>query len=324
MREACGVCGAELPLSDTIRTSEMMNGTREAFDYGRCPSCGCVQLLEVPVNLVDYYNTYYGRAAVDTSSFYFRMNRLRFWSVTKYRDTVGGRVVRYLLPYASEEFLREIDKSSSIVDVGSASGELLLLMNSVGFEDLYGCDPYIDESIEYPEGVKVAKLAPSQLDRQFDVVMAHHVVEHVPNQAEFVQELFAILKVGGTAVIRIPTVSSWAYETYGGHWFQMDAPRHLFLHSRESIHRLLTSAGFTDLRVYDDSHILQILSSELYRDDVPFKFHKKWFIRQLPMMLISGRFRRLKNQVEGLNREGRGDQICILASKRAPDSARDV
>jgi len=35
---------------------------------------------------------------------------------------------------------------------------------------------------------------------------------------------------GGWCVIRIPTVSSFAWEHYREQWVQLDAPRHFFLH----------------------------------------------------------------------------------------------
>ena len=263
------------------------------------------------------YTDYYGRTALDTNSLRFRIKKLRFWSATQYRDTLLGRILKYLIPYSSEEYIKELDKSSSIIDVGSASGELLLLMNSIGFENLFGCDPYIDAPLQYKEGVKIEKLTTNQLDEKFDVVMAHHVLEHVPNQVEFASGLFSILRDGGMVIIRIPTVSSWASENFGSDWFQLDAPRHLFLHSRESVERVLTKAGFSNIHIYDDSHFMQNLSSKLYKRDIPFNCHQKWFIRHLPLMLISGRFQKMKKQVELLNSQGRGDQICILASKGA-------
>lgn len=188
-------------------------------------------------------------------------------------------------------------------------------MKDSGFEAVRRCDPYIEGAIDYPNGVRIDNQGLDDVSTKFDVVMAHHVMEHVPNQLEFAQQLFARLNDSGMAIIRLPTSSSWVFEYFGSDWFQLDAPRHLFLHTSTSVERVLREAGFTNLRIRDDSTIWQVLSSRLYREGVPFNNHLRWYLRHLPGMLISGEFKKLNNEIDQLNAQGLGDQICIIAEK---------
>lgn len=41
-------------------------------------------------------------------------------------------------------------------------------------------------------------------DKQFDFVLCNHVLEHIPDDTKAMQELYRILKPGGTAILQIP------------------------------------------------------------------------------------------------------------------------
>jgi predicted SAM-dependent methyltransferase len=41
-------------------------------------------------------------------------------------------------------------------------------------------------------------------DNEFDFILCNHVLEHIPNDTEAMQELYRILKPGGTAILQIP------------------------------------------------------------------------------------------------------------------------
>ncbi len=56
VRVACRICGNERD-NTRVRCREMMFGTREAFDYFPCGSCGCLQIERFPVDMSRYYRT---------------------------------------------------------------------------------------------------------------------------------------------------------------------------------------------------------------------------------------------------------------------------
>lgn len=54
-------------------------------------------------------------------------------------------------------------------------------------------------------------------DNEFDLIIANHVLEHVPNWFECMRELARVVKVGGRIEIWIPPVSSDSAFTYRDH-----------------------------------------------------------------------------------------------------------
>lgn len=312
----CGVCRTDVSGSRVLHAKEMMNGTREKFTYVVCPKCECVQLLWPPAHIQKYYEEYYGRTGVSLQGLIYRLNRSRYnGALRRNRSLIGMLLNHFFEDPAAKSIDGLLKRSDSILDVGCASGMLLLLMKDDGFENVSGCDPYIGEAIHYSNGVVIHNRTIDHESKVFDVVMAHHVLEHVQDQLDFVTKILERLQPTGKVIIRIPTSSSWAFEKFGANWYQMDAPRHMYLHSRKSIALLLTSAGFANIRITDDSTIWQVVSSQLYEKDIPFVKHMRWYVGHLPMMIISGRFRSLAKDVSNLNEEGRGDQICVVAER---------
>lgn len=315
--QCCGVCGSEITNSERLPVREMMHGTRKVFHYVTCESCGCVQLIDIPQNLETLYLDYYGRVRTNRRGLPYRIRRWSFNTAINAKwNPIGAFYNRFFGTATAKILGKNIPRDASILDVGCANGLLLLLMKDAGFQNLKGCDPYIAASLHYENGVIVKKQALDDETGFFDVIMAHHVLEHVPNQHEFLVQILEHLKPSGKALIRIPTCSSWAFENYGSDWYQIDAPRHLFIHSRQSILQLLESIGFVNVSVQDDSTIWQILSSELYIQNVPFMNHTHWLIKNLPAILLTRRLHQLTKRVEQLNLEARGDQICIIAERR--------
>lgn len=50
-------------------------------------------------------------------------------------------------------------------------------------------------------------------DASYDVVMAHHVLEHIPDDRQAMRELFRLLKPGGIALLSVP-INPTRYETH--------------------------------------------------------------------------------------------------------------
>jgi len=104
----------------------------------------------------------------------------------------------------------------------------------------------------------------------------------------------------------VPTVSSYAWEQYREHWFQIDAPRHFVLHSIDSLRRLGESNGLILDHLDFDSTENQILWSERYRSGIP--------ISEGSAFSRSAR-RTARAFADRLNSERRGDQVVAYFRK---------
>jgi len=101
----------------------------------------------------------------------------------------------------------------------------------------YGVEPGdFDEEDVKKHGLNVVKGTLEEAhypDNYFDVITMNHVFEHVYNPSDTMKELKRILKPNGTLIIAVPNYNSLVYKIFGKYWYQLDAPRHLFIYSNK-------------------------------------------------------------------------------------------
>jgi hypothetical protein len=121
---------------------------------------------------------------------------------------------------------------------------------------------------------------------------------------------------GGRALVRIPTVSSHAWRRFGTHWCALDAPRHLYLHSRESIQMVAEDCGLQVESIHCDANEFQFWGSEQYRRGIALMRDGERDIRPAPGLFTSAQLREMARQARELNRKGQGDQIVVHMLRR--------
>ena len=140
--------------------------------------------------------------------------------------------------------------------------------------------------------------------------MFHHSFEHIVDPLSTLRAAHERLSEGGCCLIRIPTPSSEAFDLYGAAWYQLDAPRHLTLLSREGMGILADNAGFRVESVRDDSDWRQFACSELYKSNVPL-------VKQAIQECFSEeQLATFASRAERLNARHRGDQAAFILRPR--------
>jgi hypothetical protein len=135
--------------------------------------------------------------------------------------------------------------------------------------------------------------------------MLHHAFEHMPDPLATLQAIAQRLSPQGVCLIRIPIASSYAWEHYRTNWIQLDAPRHFFLHSLQSLGRLTRQAGLRVENILFDSHGGALVVSEMYKRDISLA-------EDIPMNLFSPEeLQSFEEQSKRLNHEKRGDQAAF-------------
>ena len=158
----------------------------------------------------------------------------------------------------------KVDFGDSILDVGCGNGDFLLDLKEVGFTSLAGIDQYVDKDVIYKDGIKIYRSDLSDVSGSYDFVLLSHSFEHMPNPFEILQEIHRILRPGHYVLIRIPVSRSYAWRKYRTNLVALDAPRHLFLHSTESMTILAEQTEFSIENIIYDSTDFQFWASELY------------------------------------------------------------
>ncbi len=295
----------------------MMFGTRDEFDYLECAECGTVQIAKIP-DLASYYpQSYYSFEAGEptgglkqqlsrlaTIAFY-RSRRLPFSSFFFTIGDLKARLIDRSLGLTSVVHL-DPPRHARILDVGCGSAELLRVLAELGFTSLTGIDKFLTrESIEGGIALRAAEI--SDVEGEFDLVMFHHSIEHVPDPVAAFKDAHRLLAVGGTCLVRVPLLS-YAWEKYGINWVGLDPPRHLILMTEQTMRKVAEDAGFEVARVDYDSTSFQFSASEKYSLDIPLVEPGEPFSKS--------QIREWEKEARRLNRSGRGDQAAFFLTKR--------
>lgn len=317
----CKICANE-DANRRFEPREMMLGTRERFAYFQCAACECLQIASFPTDMARYYpSTYYSFAQAPIELYRSPLKRL----VKKWRDeysiTEKGLVGRQLykkFPNAALHSLFHVyglNKASRILDIGCGVGSLLYSLRENGFENVLGIDAYLQKDIVYANGLRILRRELEHVSGVWDLVMFHHVFEHLAAPLAALKHVIKLLPSGGTCLLRIPTVSSYAWAQFGVNWVQLDAPRHFFLHSMRSISILAHQAGFNVDNIVYDSTAFQFWGSEQYARDIPLSSEKSFAVNPATSIFSVAQVTRFETQAKQLNREQRGDSAAFYLTK---------
>jgi SAM-dependent methyltransferase len=297
-----------------VTAREMMFGLRDEFTYLKCAACGCLQIMTPPEDLSRYYpaDKYYSFHTSETPASKKEKvkNLLKYtlWHMWRHFN-LPAQSLPHIRNFAWLNLLRgKITATTPIADVGCGNGALLQQMRAWGFKNLTGIDPFIEKNILYPSGVKVWKtdIYSYPSSQYFEVIMLHHSFEHMDDPRKALSQLHNLLSPAGKLLIRIPVADSFAWRKYGVNWWQLDAPRHFFLHTTRSIALLAKDCGFTLKHVHCDSTAHQFTNSEKYCRDISL-FE--------PMKMSRAYEKRCRKQAKRLNRMLDGDQACFVLEK---------
>ncbi|MBP6007895.1 MAG: methyltransferase domain-containing protein [Rhodoferax sp.] len=267
----CRICGNEQGNKKYL-AKEMMFGYRDEFEYFQCHSCHCLQIAEYPKEMARFYDESYYSYQISKNPLltYLLKQRNRFELTGK---GLIGKLISNRIPNLSLRMISDLlnDKNKSILDVGCGSGKFLKILHQSGFNKLTGIDPFLEHDILIDNSFSLLKKEIGELDLSYDLIFFHHSLEHMPDQHKVFSTITKILSTNGVCVIRIPISSSYAWEHYGVHWAQLDAPRHFYLHSLNSLNFLAASAGLRITKTQYDSTPFQLFASEQYVKDIPMR-----------------------------------------------------
>ncbi|HYQ95963.1 MAG TPA: class I SAM-dependent methyltransferase [Candidatus Eisenbacteria bacterium] len=226
-------CGSRdlAPAMRAFRLGETRYGLR------RCRRCGRMMLDPRPGSdtlAKSYGDTYYGTGsrkfipAIEGVVDWFRDGRAR----------LAGRLVA--------ESRR--DGTGTVLDIGCGSGQFLARLARSGHE-CHGTE-YSAETGRRASKVPGLHLVFGALGADtfaagtFDLISIWHVLEHLPDPDSVLRYCHRWLGEGGTLMIAVPNGDSLQAKLFGGSWFHLDPPRHLYHFTRESMRRALADAGF--------------------------------------------------------------------------------
>ena len=180
----------------------------------------------VPLNLENYY----------LSDSYI--------SHTDSKKTIFDNIYQLVKNHTLNQKLKLINSfntsEKTILDVGAGTGDFLKTCKKNNWI-VSGVEPsekarnfaikkdiYLKEDISKYEGI------------QYDVISLWHVLEHIPNLIEYINQLKKLLKPNGVLIIAVPNYKSYDAKHYKEFWAAYDVPRHLWHFSKTSITKLFS------------------------------------------------------------------------------------
>lgn len=156
----------------------------------------------------------------------------------------------------------------NLLDVGSGTGAFVNEMKQQGWQ-VTGLEPDAGAKKVAKQlyGLELADISQFyQLPlASFDAITLWHVLEHVHELNDYVQQLKSLLKPNGKIFIAVPNYTSTDAVIYKEYWAAYDVPRHLYHFSPRSIQVLMAKHG---LKIIDhkamwyDSFYISMLSSK--------------------------------------------------------------
>ncbi len=234
----CALCGQDNPQPLFAVPDLLLDRPTVIAQFVRCKNCGLIYQNPRPTfeamqrHYPPEYTSYSDPLTCLEKPFSLRKlavlyglyKRTRF--VTKHKSTPGR-----------------------LLDVGCATGAFLWAMQKRNWE-VYGVE--ISQSavmvarnryqLEVFHGTLQEAAFPTEF---FDVVTMWDVLEHLHDLQNSLQEVYRILKPNGLFLARVPNFSSLDAKWFKSNWAGLDAPRHLYVFTPQTLTKLVEKNGFS-------------------------------------------------------------------------------
>jgi SAM-dependent methyltransferase len=264
--------GGHVRLRPAFEASDRVHGVPGRYRYDACDDCGTVfQNPRVATEELgrcyppDYYETL---ADADAPPPAAARTGMRGWLGEAVRRAVASpsRAPVVARALAASRSLRERafaglpdaliprgGASGRALDAGCGAGRLLRLLARAGW-DAEGLEWDADAAARArassgrPVTVGDFFGAPLPL-AAFDLVVLHHVLEHLPDPAAAVARAAQLLAPRGRVVFVYPNPRALGARVFGASWYPWEVPRHLVFPSRRALADLARRAGLAPVRV---------------------------------------------------------------------------
>ena len=248
------------------------------FPIVKCKNCG-LMFMGVTINqkkIEEHYpKEYYSYKEIDTNSLKLKIKMLLYnlYFNPKNRSKLLRLVFLPLLTFSRGAI---ISPNKKLLDIGSGSGQFLYEMKDFGMEG-HGIEPgnFDKESAKrHCLNIKNTDLIKAKYPKEyFDIITMNHVLEHIPDPAKNIKEIYRILKKNGRLIVGVPNYNSFAYLLFGKNWYQLDVPRHLHDFSDKMLIRKLKENRFRIDKVRYNSRPAQFVMSLFYSMNINPKKH---------------------------------------------------
>ena len=268
-RYDCKICSEEFIIEESYQVPTFeINFPKGKFEYIVCSHCGSIQIKNIPDNLSDYYDN-------DNYYSFTNFNKLisfllsHFYKNYFHFDLIGY-LTSFFLQYdeswnSTAKLFKNniIDFISKILDVGCGNGIFINHLSHLGFKNLEGTDPFIQEAI-LNDSYKVFKKEIQDLEStgEYDLILFKDSLEHVFNPIEILSEAERLLSDEGRILITIPLKNGVMWDMYKEYSFILCPPTHIAVPSLKGLEFMASECNLEICEIICDSNEFLLLMSE--------------------------------------------------------------
>jgi SAM-dependent methyltransferase len=228
--------------------------SKNSFTVVSCNSCGLLFTNPRPDErgIGVYYNNPDYVSHTDTKQ------GLLFWLYSIVKSYTLGR---------KKNLLEQISPEKTILDYGAGSGDFSNELASHGW-DVSSFEPDVNARtliLKKNQSIELVDSLSSLSDNSKSVITLWHVLEHIHQLKETIEQFHRVLTDNGKLIIAVPNHNSFDAAFYREGWAAYDLPRHLYHFNPETITSLMLPLGFRLIDVkpmWFDSYYVSLLSEK--------------------------------------------------------------
>ncbi len=234
---SCPICPDGARATHFIECGDRFNEpAKEKFRLVRCPECGLIFLNP--------------RLSKEASEIAYREEGYDpFLSLQKPVSTferMYSTARQFMLSWKKRLVAGLIKPGAFVLDGGCSTGEFLNILKDryivEGFEPESAAALWARE--QFGLSVQTGDFDTATPSRnQYDLITLWHVLEHLPSPSDGLKKLHSLLSDSGKILIAVPNVASLDAKIYGKYWVPLDAPRHLWHFTPETMAKLAEKCG---------------------------------------------------------------------------------
>lgn len=261
----CPICLSSLIKEWCEGYDRLYQVNKQRFTFSRCQSCDLIFLSKRPIREKIYkfypenYGPYFilGQADENRNSGQLNQNNgnnLVFYKVLRKFNALFTSIIDDNTSSTIQKYYIPRSEKSALLDFGCGSDAFLNHARNQGFETI-GMDFSEQAVAQVGKSKHQAILYDSESswdkiqDNSLDFIRMNHVLEHLYNPIEVLENMKTKLKKGGIIHIAIPNPRGIAASFYKENWFSLDAPRHIMLYSPKALSFLLKKVGFSSFEI---------------------------------------------------------------------------
>jgi ubiquinone/menaquinone biosynthesis C-methylase UbiE len=208
---------------------------------------------------LDFFNWFFNSDTFTSSK---ASNKSEIWGYYDYFADEFCRLATSEARYKKLRQLFDVGRPLEIMKVGPATGTFLYVAQNHGHHAM-GCD-VSSEFVNYAQEHYDVQIDNGRFERmdysdeQFDVIVLFNVIENIPNQEEFLEEVLRTLKNGGYFILNVVDMERNIIAKLQKSKYFLYRPPVTYIYTMNVLNKVLEKYGFKVVKQFRDIRYVHI------------------------------------------------------------------